>query len=275
MTGSDGAAPTERLSLNQITVDQWTLPEVVEGCVRAGIGTVAPWRAPVAAVGLEAAAQLIADAGLRVSSLCRGGFFPAESERDRRRADDDNRRALDEAAALGTDVLVLVCGPPIRRDLAGARREIAAGIERLVPYAAEHGVRLGIEPLHPMMIGERSAIVTLGEALDIALRFDAGVGVVVDAYHVWWDPALERELARAAGRIVGFHVSDWLVPTPDLLQGRGMMGDGIIDLRGLRGLVERAGYDGPIEVEVINRDLWQLPGDELVALVRERFAATV
>jgi len=275
MTGPDGAASLERLSLNQITVDQWTLPEVVEGCVRAGIGTIAPWREPVASVGLEAAARLIAGAGLRVSSLCRGGFFPAASERDRRRADDDNRRAVDEAAALGTDVLVLVCGPPLGRDLAGARREIAAGIERLAPYAAEHGVRLGIEPLHPMMIGERSAIVTLGEALDIALRFDAGVGVVVDAYHVWWDPALERELGRAAGRIVGLHVSDWLVPTPDLLQGRGMMGDGIIDLRGLRALVERAGYDGPIEVEVINRDLWQLPGDELVALVRERFAAAV
>jgi sugar phosphate isomerase/epimerase len=127
-----------------------------------------------------------------------------------------------------------------------------------------------------MMIGERSAIVTLGEALDLALRFDADqVGVVVDAYHVWWDPALERELARAAGRVVGFHVSDWLVPTPDLLQGRGMLGDGIIDLRGLRHLVEATGYDGPIEVEVINRDLWRLPGDALVTLVRERFAAVV
>ena len=275
MTGSDGAAQLERLSLNQITVDQWTLPEVVEGCARAGIGTIAPWREPVAQIGLQAAARLIADAGLRVSSLCRGGFFPTASASDRRRADDDNRRAVDEAAALGTDVLVLVCGPPVGRDLVRAREEIAAGIERLAPYAAQHGVRLGIEPLHPMMIGERSAIVTLGEALDIALRFDAGVGVVVDAYHVWWDPALERELARAAGRIVGFHVSDWLVPTHDLLQGRGMMGDGIIELRRLRGLVEDAGYDGPIEVEVINRDLWRLPGDELVALVRERFAAAV
>ncbi len=198
------------------------------------------------------------------------------SESERRRADDDNRRAVDEAAALGTDVLVLVCGPPLGRDLPGARAEIAAGIERLAPYAAERGVRLGIEPLHPMMIGERSAIVTLGEAVDLALRFDPDqVGVVVDVYHVWWDPALERELARAAGRIVGFHVSDWLVPTPDLLQGRGMMGDGIIDLRRIRHLVESAGYDGPIEVEVINRDLWRLPGDELVALTRDRFAATV
>ena len=273
MSGPNGAAPLERLSLNQITVDQWTLPELIDGCVRAGITAIAPWRERVADIGLDRAARLIADAGLRVSSLCRGGFFPAQSDSGRRRADDDNRRAVDEAAALGADVLVLVCGPPVGRDLEGARAEIAAGIERLAPYAAEHGVRLGIEPLHPMMIGERSAIVTLGEAVDLALEF--GAGVVVDAYHVWWDPALERELARAAGRIVGFHVSDWLVPTPDLLQGRGMMGDGIIDLRRIRGLVEAAGYDGPIEVEVINRDLWRLPGDELVALVRERFAAAV
>jgi sugar phosphate isomerase/epimerase len=276
MSASDGGAALQRLSLNQITVDQWTLPEVVEGCVRAGITTLAPWREPVAAVGLPVAARLIADAGLRVSSLCRGGFFPAAGAVERRRADDDNRRAVDEAAALGTDVLVLVCGPPVGRDLAGARADIAAGIERLVPYAAQHGVRLGIEPLHPMMIAERSAIVTLGEALDLALRFEADqVGVVLDVYHVWWDPALEREIARGAGRLVGFHVSDWLVPTTDPLQGRGMMGDGIIDLRRIRRLVEAAGYDGPIEVEVINRELWSRPGDELVALTLERFAAHV
>jgi sugar phosphate isomerase/epimerase len=273
MSQHEGAAPLERLSLNQITVDQWTLPELIEGCVRAGITAIAPWRERVAEVGLDAAARRIAEAGISVSSLCRGGFFPAAGDRERRRADEDNRRAVDEAAALGADVLVLVCGPPLGRDLPGARAEIAAGIERLAPYAAQHGVRLGIEPLHPMMIGERSAIVTLGEAVDLAVRFDAGV--VVDAYHVWWDPALEDELARAAGRIVGFHVSDWLVPTPDLLQGRGMMGDGIIDLRRIRRLVEAARYDGPIEVEVINRDLWRMPGDELVALVRERFAAVV
>ena len=276
MTTESGGAPLARLSLNQITVDQWTLPEVVEGCVRADITTIAPWRERVAEVGLPVAARLIADAGLRVSSLCRGGFFPAASASERRRADDENRRAVDEAAALATDVLVLVCGPPVDRDLAQARAEIAAGIERLVPYAAAHGVRLGVEALHPMMIAERSAIVTLGEALDLALRFDADeVGVVIDVYHVWWDPALEREIARAAGRTIGFHVSDWLVPTADLLQGRGMMGDGIIDVPRIRQLVDGSGYEGPIEVEVINRDLWRLPGEELVALTRERFAAHV
>jgi sugar phosphate isomerase/epimerase len=274
MTAGEGGPPLARLSLNQMTVDRWSLPELVAGAQRAGIATIAPWRHHLDEAGAAAAARLIGDAGLAVSSLCRGGFFPAATAADRARAEDDNRRAVDEAAQLGTDVLVLVCGPPLGRDLRGARAAIAEGIERLVPYAAEHGVRLGIEPLHPMMIGERSAIVTLGEALDLAERFDAAhVGIVVDAYHVWWDPALERELARAAGRIAGFHVSDWLVPTPDLLQGRGMMGDGIIDLRGMRRLVDAAGYDGPIEVEVINRELWDRPGDELVALACERFTA--
>jgi sugar phosphate isomerase/epimerase len=255
----------ERLSLNAKTIDQWSLPELVEGCARAGLGWIAPWREQVAETGLERSARLISDAGLRVSSLCRGGFFTNGS--------GDNRRAVDEAAALGTDLLVLVCGTG--RDLPAAREAIAEGIERLAPYAASCGVRLGIEPLHPMMIGERSAIVTLAQATDLALRFDDGVGVVVDAYHVFWDPGVEAELLRAGPRILGFHVSDWLVPTLDVLQGRGLMGDGIIDLPWLRGVVERAGYAGPIEVEVINRELWTLPGAELLERVVERFSSAV
>jgi sugar phosphate isomerase/epimerase len=272
MSAADGAAPLARLSLNQITVDQWTLPEVVDGCVRARIGTIAPWREPVAKVGLDAAARLIADAGLSVSSLCRGGFFPAADAAGRRAADEDNRRAVEEAATLGTDVLVLVCGPPIGRDVEAARAQILGGIERLVPHAEEHGVRLAIEPLHPMMISERSAIVTLGEANDLAERFDdTRVGVVVDAYHVWWDPRLYEEIARAGRRILGYHVADWLVPTTDRLQGRGMMGTGVIDLKRIRAAVEEAGYDGPIEVEVINRDAWDRPGDDIVAEACEAF----
>jgi sugar phosphate isomerase/epimerase len=179
---------------------------------------------------------------------------------------------VDEAAELGTDVLVLVCGPAPDGDLERARAQVLAGIEALLPHAAQHGVRLGIEALHPMMIAERSVVVTLAQALDMAERFDPGeVGVVVDAYHVWWDPELERQVERAAGRILGYHVSDWLVPTPDVLKGRGMMGDGVIDLPRIRALVERAGYDGPIEAEVINPVLAELPSGELTALVAERF----
>jgi sugar phosphate isomerase/epimerase len=170
-------------------------------------------------------------------------------------------------------VLVLVCGPPVDGDLPGARATIAAGIERLLPFAADHGVRLGIEPLHPMMIGERSAIVTLGEALALARTFSEGIGVVVDAYHVFWDPRLEEELAGAAGLVAGYHVCDWLVPTTDLLAGRGMMGDGIIDLPHLTELVANTGYNGPVEVEVINPALAETPPDQLLADIKARFAA--
>ena len=169
---------------------------------------------------------------------------------------------------------MLVCGPPDGADVDGARARIADGIERLLPFAADHGVRLAIEPLHPMMISERSAIVTLGEAVDLAERLGSDhVGVIVDAYHVWWDPRLYEEIARAGRRILGYHVADWLVPTTDRLQGRGMMGEGVIELRRIRAAVEAAGYDGPIEVEVINREAWARPGAELVAAARDAFAA--
>jgi sugar phosphate isomerase/epimerase len=249
----------DRLSLNLMTVDHWTLAEAAERCAEAGIGWVAPWRHQLT----PDAPRVLLDAGLRVSSLCRGGFFTAPG------ADGDNRRAVEQAAAIGAPVLVLVCGPPVAGDLPAARAAIAAGIERLLPFATECGVRLGIEPLHPMMVGERSAIVTLGEAL--ALARSLGAGVVVDAYHVFWDPRLEAELAGAAGLVAGYHVSDWLVPTTDLLAGRGLMGDGIIDLPRVRELVEGTGYDGPIEVEVINPALASVPGDALLADIRERF----
>ncbi len=253
-----------RLSLNLMTVDHWRLPEAVERCAAAGIGYVAPWRHQLDGDS----ARVIREAGLAVSSLCRGGFFTAEG------ADVDNRRAVEQAAELGAPVLVLVCGPPQTRDLGAARATIAAGIERLLPFAADHGVRLGIEPLHPMMIGERSAIVTLGEALDLARRFAApqDVGVVVDAYHVFWDPRLEPELAGADGLVAAYHVCDWLVPTTDLLAGGGLMGDGIIDLPRVTELVVNAEYNGPVEVEVISPALADVPPGDLLADIQARFA---
>jgi sugar phosphate isomerase/epimerase len=261
-----------RLSLNSMTADRWTLAEVVEACAEHGVGRIGPWRHKVAEVGVQESARMISEAGLSVSSLCRGGFFPAATESERRKADDDNRRAAEQAAALGTDVLVLVCGPPVSRDLGEARAMVERGIERLLPHAVEHGVRLGIEPLHPMMIGQRSAIVTLGEANDMAERLgDPHVGVVIDVYNVFWDPRLEQEIARAAGRIVGFHVSDWLADTKQTLLERAMMGDGIIDLAGIRRMVDAAGYDGPIEVEILNPAIWDLPRAELMRTVAERF----
>ena len=274
-TAAAPLADLSRISLNQITAEQLSLAEAAAACARAGVPWIGPWRHKLEG-GADSAARVVHEAGLRVSSLCRGGFFPAADAAARRERDADNRRAVDEAAGLGTDVLVLVCGPAPDGDLAAARRMVLEGIERLLPHAAERGVRLGIEPLHPMMIAERSVVVTLAQANDLAEHFDPKhVGVVIDAYHVWWDPDLHREVDRAAGRIVGYHVSDWLSPTPDVLAGRGMMGDGVIDLRGVRGLVEEAGYDGPIEVEVINPGLMELAGDELLALVCERCLSCV
>jgi sugar phosphate isomerase/epimerase len=265
-----------RISLNQITINRWTLAEAVDGCARQGIGWIGLWRDKVADHGLSASARLVRDAGLRVSSLCRGGFFPARGAAALRARRDDNRRAVDEAAALGTDVLVLVCGPPVDRDLEEAREMVAEGIAELAPYAAAAGVKLGIEPLHPMFAGDRSVIVTLGQATALAERFPADrVGVIVDAYHVWWDPDLRAQVSRAAGRILGYHVSDWLVPPPDMLMGRGMMGDGLIDLRALRGAVEAAGYRGPIEVEIFNQTIWDSPGDEVLAQIKERSLAHI
>jgi sugar phosphate isomerase/epimerase len=259
-----------RLCFNSMTADRWSLPEVIDACAEHGIEWIGPWRHKLAEIGVQEARRRIDAAGLKVSSLCRGGFFAAEG------ADEDNRRAVEEAAALGTDALVLVCGPPPTKDLPAARALIEAGIERLLPYANEHGVRLGIEPLHPMMIGERSAIVTLGEALDIAERIgDPGVGVVIDVYHTFWDPQLESQIARAAGRIVGYHVNDWLATTSHTLLERGMMGDGIIDLHGFSAMIEAAGYTGPIEVEILNPAIWDLPREELMRTTIERFERCV
>jgi sugar phosphate isomerase/epimerase len=265
-----------RLSLNQATTERLSLREAVEGCARHDIRWIGPWRHKVAEIGTAAAARLIRDAGLRVSSLCRGGWFPASTSAERRARIEDNLRAVEEAAELGTDVLVLVCGPAPDRDLAAARAMVAEGVAATVEYAAACSVRLAIEPLHPMFAGDRSVIVTLGQALDLAERFPAGrCGIVVDAYHVWWDPEVDAQIARAGRRILGYHVSDWLVPPPDMLLGRGMMGDGVIDLRRLRGVVESAGYTGPIEVEIFNQALRDRPGDEVLALLRERYLAVV
>ncbi len=269
-------AQLARLSLNQATVQRWSVREAVEGCVRAGIPSIGLWRDKVAATGLHESSRIVRDAGLRVSSLCRGGWFSATTHDGRQKRLDDNFRAIEEAAELGTNVLVLVCGPAVNRDISAARGYIAECIARVVPFAAAHGVKLGIEPLHPMYAADRSAIVSLGEANRLASHFDPGqVGVIVDVYHVWWDADVLEHIRIAAERIIGFHVCDWLVPTPDMLNGRGMMGDGVIELRRLRAAVDATGYTGPIEVEIFNEALWQLPGDELLRLMCARYVEHV
>ncbi|MFF1834590.1 sugar phosphate isomerase/epimerase family protein [Streptomyces sp. NPDC058231] len=266
-----------RLSINQETIKQWSLPELTEGCVKAGIGKVGLWRAPVQEYGVERTAQLLADAGISVTSLCRGGFFTALDPAERARALDDNRAAIDEAAALSTDTLVLVSGglPAGSRDLHGARERIAESLAELGPYAQERGVRLAIEPLHPMFASDRCVVSTLSQALDIAERFPAEqVGVVVDTYHIWWDDQAAAQIARAGagGRIHSFQLADWITPLPaGVLVGRGQLGDGSVDFRAFRRMVEATGFAGPIEVEIFNEGLWARDGAEVLAEVAARY----
>ncbi|WP_308465932.1 sugar phosphate isomerase/epimerase family protein [Rathayibacter soli] len=270
-----------RLSLNQATIKYATLEQALEASAGAGIRSIGLWREPVAAVGLDNAVRLIADSGLRVSSLCRGGFFTSAPGAERAAAVDDNRRAIEETAALAAAgasgsaaVLVLVAGglPDGSRDLPGARERVGDAIAELEADAAAAGVTLAIEALHPMYVADRAVISTLGQAIDIAKQFGPAVGVVVDTFHVWWDPQLFEQIARAGrlGRIASYQVCDWITPLPaDVLLARGMMGDGHIDFGPLTRAVEAAGYIGDIEVEIFNQAIWDAP----FAAVAERTAA--
>jgi sugar phosphate isomerase/epimerase len=267
--------PPGRFSLNQWTTRYWPMPDLAAGAAAAGISGVGLWREPVAEYGLARSAKLVREAGLRVTSLCRGGFFQAPD------ALDDNRRAIEEAAELGAPALVLVSGglPEGSRDLDGARARVAVTLAALAPYAGRYGVRLAIEPLHPMYCADRCVVSTLGQALDLAAPHPADqVGVVVDTYHLWWDPQAYAGIARAGaeGRIALFQVADWVTPLPaGVLTGRGMLGDGGVELRRFRTAVDEAGYDGPIEVEIFNEELWAMPGREALALCLERYAVHV
>jgi sugar phosphate isomerase/epimerase len=264
-----------RYSLNQATTKYWPLEDIVAASANADLSWIGLWREPIQEYGVDRAARLIADAGLKVSSLCRSGFFTATDATARAAKIADNRRAIDEAATLGTDVLILVSGglPPGSRDLDGARAMVRDGLAELAPYATERGVRLGIEPLHPMFCSDRCVVSSLGGALDLAEHFPAEqVGVIVDAYHLWWDADVYRQIERAGERILSYQVSDWVVPLPaDTLLGRGMMGDGSIELRRLRAACDAAGYDGPIEVEIFNQKLWDAPGQEVFDLAYARY----
>jgi sugar phosphate isomerase/epimerase len=272
------------LALNTATVRaQWSLPEIIAGCARHRIRGISPWRDQVAAAGLKDTASRIRDAGLVVSGLCRGGMFPAIDREARRAALDDNKRAVDEALTLGARCLVLVVGglPKDRegrirsKDLEGAREMVRDGIGELLEYARPSGMPLAIEPLHPMYAADRACVNTMRHANDLCDELGEGLGIAVDAYHVWWDPDLPREIERAGhatpSRLLAYHICDWLVPTIDLLNDRGMMGDGVIDLPLLRSRMEAAGYRGMHEVEIFSAgNWWKRDPDEVLATCRAR-----
>ena len=259
------------LSLNTATVrKQWTLARIVDGCARHGIRGISPWRDQVAQMGLAAAAAAIRANGLAVTGLCRGGFFTAPDWRD------DNRRAIEEAHALGARCLILVVGGllPGSKDIGKSREAVRDGIAEILPEARQAGVPLAIEPLHPMQAAERACVNTLEQALDLCDALGEGIGVAVDVYHTWWDAKLEAQIRRAGKkRLLAYHICDWLVPTRDLLNDRGMMGDGVIDLPLIRAWMQASGYAGFQEVEIFSElNWWRRDPDEVLRTCVERAA---
>jgi sugar phosphate isomerase/epimerase len=278
-TPGPGDPRLARLSLNHRTTARWPLRAAIDGTVAAGLGSIGLWREPVGEVGLEVARTWVEDAGLRVSTLCRGGFFTAKDPVDRAAAADSNRTAVDEAAALRAGTLVLVPGglPPGDKDIVGARSRAVEAIADLAPYALERGVTLGIEPMNPVYAADRGVVSTLAQALDIAEQFPPkAVGVVVDTFHLWWEPGVLEQLGRAGDRILSYQISDWITPLPaDTLLARGMMGDGHINFPEFTGAVSAAGYQGDVEVEIFNAEIWDAPPEQVLATMARRYVELV
>ena len=269
-----------RLSINQLTTrDRWSLPEAVDGYARAGVGAMAVWWEKLREIGAERAARAIRDAGMTVSGYCVGGMMTARDPADRRRRLDDNRRMVDEAAAIGSSCLVAIGGglDAGDRDLDTARRRALDGFAELLPRVRDAGIVLALEPLHPMLCATRSVLCTLRQANDWCDALGGGpeIGIAVDTYNVWWDPELDSQIERAAGRIAAYHVSDWLPDTRDLRFDRGMPGDGVIDLRRFAERVTAAGYRGYHEVEILSSRWWREDPDAVVATVVERFRSAM
>jgi sugar phosphate isomerase/epimerase len=277
------------LSLNTATVrKQGDLAQIVDACARHGIRAIDPWRDQVAAIGLDRAVRVVRDAGIELSGYCRGGMFTSDAAH-RFQSRDDNRRAVDEAKALGAPCIVLVVGglPQYSRpgsvaskNIAGARTQVEDAIAEMMDYAREAKMPLAIEPLHPAYAADRACVNTTKQALDICDRLDpkrSGVlGVALDVYHIWWDPELLAQIERAGkDRLLAFHVCDWLVPTRDILNDRGMMGDGVIDIQSVRSAVEAQGFAGYSEIEIFSNDWWDRPMDEVLRTCIARHRSVV
>lgn len=252
-----------QLCIHTITTKPWSIEEAAKNFSASGVRGITVWRDALTGRSIRQTGKMLKDHGLDIVSLCRGGFFPSTEKAKRAIAIDDNKRAIDEAAELGTSMVVLVCGAEPRQSLEVSRQQIQESIHTLLPYAAGAGIKLAIEPLHPMYADTRSAVNTLSQANDMAEALNSPwVGVAVDVYHLWWDPTLEREIKRCGekGNLLAFHVCDWNVPTTDFLFDRGLMGEGCIPIPNIRGWVEETGYTGFYEVEIFSNKFWD--GDQ-------------
>jgi sugar phosphate isomerase/epimerase len=267
-----------RLCVHTITTKPWALDRAAEAYARAGVKGITVWRDAIAGQDPALAGAALRGQGLEIVSLCRGGFFPHRDPGGRNKALDDNRKAIDEAAALGAPLVVLVCGAVPGQPLPVSRDQIRAGIEAVLPHAQANNVKLAIEPLHPMYADDRSAVNTLGQANDMCEAIGSPfVGVAVDVYHLWWDPDLQREISRCGkgGHLLAFHVCDWKTPTEDLLFDRGLPGDGCIDIRQIRGWVEATGWKGFCEVEVFSKKYWAGDQQQFLDRITQSYLAHV
>ncbi len=265
-----------RLCLHTITTKPWSLDEAIVRYAKSGVKGITVWRQAIEGRDPAERGRFIHDHGLSIVSLCRGGFFAASTGDDRQRAIDENRRCIDEAAALGAPLIVLVCGSSPGQSLAESRRQIADGIAAVLPHAAAAKVRLAIEPLHPVYAADRSAVNTMAQAREICRQLKSPwVGIAVDVYHVWWDDHLEQEI-KASGRegsLFAFHICDWRTPIADVLNDRGLMGEGSIPIRQIRGWVEEAGFSGFNEVEIFSNRLWATDQAEFLAKIQAAYLA--
>ncbi|WP_420114408.1 sugar phosphate isomerase/epimerase family protein [Pseudactinotalea sp.] len=269
------APDMRRLSINQVTVRDWSLTDAAEGLARHGIGGIGVWLDKVEELGLERSATMLRAHDLRVSSVCRAGFFTTQSAPGQ--VSDENRRAIEITRGVEADCLYVVCGGMAEdNDLAGARARALEGLAAMAAEAEGAGIGLALEPLHPMMTADRCVVVSLAQALDMVEAVGSpAVGVAVDSYNVWWDPQLAASLERAGDRVISYQICDWLVPQPHPVFGRGIPGDGVIDLAGLTRQVDALGYRGPIEVEIFNEAVWSSDPDHVIGQIADRFPSVI
>jgi sugar phosphate isomerase/epimerase len=263
-----------QLCVHTITTKPWVIETAARNFSEAGVAGITVWRDALQGKDIRKVGHLLRDSNLRVVSLCRGGFFPQTDYRERMLAIDDNLKAIEEAEALGAPLIVLVCGASIGQSLEESRKQIAEGIEAILPSATAANIKLAIEPLHPMYADTRSAINTLAQANDMAEQINSPmVGVAIDVYHLWWDPALQTEIARCGrnNNIFAFHICDWKTPTTDLLLDRGVMGEGCINIRQIRSWVEQAGFDGFHEVEIFSKKYWEEDQSHFLSKIKKAY----
>lgn len=262
-----------------MTTKPWSLEECARHYPTAGVTGITVWRQHLGDLSPSQAGTLLRSAGLEVVSLCRGGFFPAPTASRRQAAIDDNLRAIEQAHGIGAPLIVLVSGAVPGQDLAESRRQIADGIAAVLPAAQAAGVKLAIEPLHPMYADDRSAINTIPQANQICdyLGSPAGLGLAIDVYHVWWDPDLQSHIQHTGSknRLFAFHVCDWKTPTTDLLNDRGLMGEGCIPIRQIKGWVEETGFTGFNEVEIFSTRFWEMDQPQYLSRIAEAYTSHV